>query len=158
MKNINKGGKYMEKGRSVSEKFGSALLYYRQQKGLSLKELEMLTKVSSSYLNRLEKGERSAPSIPIASKIADALNVDLSTLLNISSTNVPATEAQTITELLLYNDFKIVEDKVIRKEAKQILVEIIEFIITSVWNEETKIGDILELSELVGDFKQELMA
>lgn len=148
----------MKKGRSVSEKFGSALLYYRQQKGLSLKELEMLTKVSSSYLNRLEKGERSAPSIPIASKIADALNVDLSTLLGISSTNVPATEAQTITELLLYNDFKIVEDKVIRKEAKQILVEIIEFIITSVWNEETKIGDILELSELVGDFKQELRA
>lgn len=148
----------MGKGRSVSEKFGSALLYYRQQKGLSLKELEMLTKVSSSYLNRLEKGERSAPSIPIASKIADALNVDLSTLLGISSTNVSATEAQTITELLLYNDFKIVEDKVIRKEAKQILVEIIEFIITSVWNEETKIGDILELSELVGDFKQELRA
>jgi Predicted transcriptional regulators len=148
----------MSKGRSVSEKFGSALLYYRQQKGLSLKELEMLTKVSSSYLNRLEKGERSAPSIPIASKIADALNIELSTLLSISSTNVPATEAQTVSELLLYNDFKIVEDKVISKEAKQILVEIIEFIITSVWNEETKIGDILELSELVGDFKQELRA
>ena len=148
----------MKKGRSVSEKFGSALLYYRQQKGLSLKELETLTKVSSSYLNRLEKGERSAPSIPIASKIAEALNVDLYTLLSISSTNVPVTEAQTITELLLYNDFKIVEDKVIRKEAKQILVEIIEFIITSVWSEETKIGDILELSELVGDFKQELRA
>lgn len=148
----------MKKGRSVSEKFGSALLYYRQQKGLSLKELETLTKVSSSYLNRLEKGERSAPSIPIASKIADALNIDLSVLLNLSSTNVPATEAQTVSELLLYNDFKIVEDKVISKEAKQILVEIIEFIITSVWNEETKIGDILELSELVSDFKQELRA
>lgn len=146
----------MKSGRAVSDKFGATLLYYRQQKGLSLRDLESITSISQSYLNRLEKGERKSPGVGISSKIAKALGIPLTTLLDISTTDVPPEEAQTISQLLLYNDFKIVEDKVISKEAKQILVEIIEFIITSVWNEETKIGDMLELSELVGDFKQEL--
>jgi transcriptional regulator with XRE-family HTH domain len=148
----------MKEGRAVSDKFGATLLYYRQQKGLSLRDLESLTSISQSYLNRLEKGERKSPGVGISSKIAKALGIPLTTLLDISTKDVPAEEAQTISELLLYNDFKIVEDKVISKEAKQILVEIIEFIITCVWNEETKIGDILELSELIQDFKEEMKA
>jgi transcriptional regulator with XRE-family HTH domain len=146
----------MKEGRAVSDKFGDALLYYRKQKGLSLRDLESMTGISQSYLNRLEKGERKSPGVGLSSKISKALGIPLTTLLNISTTDVPPEKAQTISELLLYNDFKIVEDKVISKEAKQILVEIIEFIITCMWSEETKIGDILEISEFIEDFKEEM--
>ncbi|MBQ3265216.1 MAG: helix-turn-helix transcriptional regulator [Ruminococcus sp.] len=62
----------------------------RIEKGLSLKQLEKLTGISSSSLQRYESGD--SPSIPVDKLItlSDALNVTLDVLLGISSPDVPS--------------------------------------------------------------------
>jgi transcriptional regulator with XRE-family HTH domain len=140
--------------RAVSNKFGSTLRYWREKRGYSLQQLYEKTGVSAGYLNRLEKGERRAPSIPIASKIAEALGIPLSLLLDISTTETPIQEAPTISELILYNDFKIEENNLISKDAKEALVQIIEFIIEASWDKDNKIKELFDLSELIDDFKE----
>src|SRR5438874_1679177 len=96
-----------ENDRAVSNNFGSTLRYYREKKGMSLQELFERTGVSNSYISRLERGDRKAPSIPISSKIADALGIPLSLLLDISTSETKSNEAPLVAELILYNDCKI---------------------------------------------------
>jgi transcriptional regulator with XRE-family HTH domain len=140
--------------RAVSNNFGSTLRYWREKRGYSLQQLYEKTGVSTGYLHRLEKGERKAPSIPVVSKIADALEIPLSLLLDISTTETPVQEAPMISELILYNDCKITEHELISKEAKEVLVQIIEFIIEATWDGDNKIKELFDLSELIDDFKE----
>lgn len=144
----------MKKDREVSSKFGSALKYWREKRGMTLQQLFEKTGVSNAYLNRLEKGERKAPSVPIASKIAEALGIPLSTLLDIAVSEHRDSEIPTIAELILYNDCKVDEQTLMSKEVKETLVQIIEFIIEANWNEHNKIKQLFELSELVDDLKE----
>lgn len=141
-------------GRAVSNNFGSTLRYWREKRGYSLQQLYEKTGVSTGYLSRLEKGERKAPSVPIASKISKALGIPLSLLLDISTTETSVQEAPMISELILYNDCKIDEHNLISKDAKEALVQIIEFIIEMSWDEDSKIKQLFDLSELIDDFKQ----
>ncbi|WP_052947931.1 helix-turn-helix domain-containing protein [Aneurinibacillus tyrosinisolvens] len=140
--------------RAVNDNFGSTMKYYRERKNMSLQQLFEKTGVSSGYLCRLENGQRKAPSVPIASKIATALEIPLSLLLDISTNETPIDEAPSIAELILYNDCKIDEENLIGKEAKEILVQIIEFIIEASWDKENKIKQLFDLSELIDDFKE----
>lgn len=141
----------MSNKRFVSDKFGSTLKYWREKRGYSLQDICNMTGVSTSYINRLEMGFRKAPSVPIANKIAKALGIPPSTLLNISET---ANEnLQTLAELILYNDFCLREGEVIKSCEREKLVEIIEFILYE-WNNEDKLKNVVELSELIDDFKQ----
>lgn len=144
----------MKKDREVSHKFGSVLKYWREKRGFTLQQLYEKTGVSSGYLNRLENGERKAPSVPICMKIANSLDVPLSVLLDISTTETPAQEAPTIAELILYNDCRVDEHSLMSKEEKETLVQIVEFIIEATWDEEHKIKQLFQLSELVDDFKE----
>lgn len=138
--------------REVSKKLGRAIRYYREAQGVSLAELGDRAGISASYLNRIELGERLAPSLPIIKNIADALNVPLEHLieLSIESTGEPQL---LLSELILGNDFTI-RGKAVNQEIKECLLTLIETIVDFKWGDEEKIEEIYELLILVEDFKQ----
>ena len=144
--------KEMVTSREVSKKLGRAIRYYREAQGVSLAELGDRAGISASYLNRIELGERLAPSLPIIKNIADALNVPLEHLieLSIESTREPQL---LLSELILENDF-IIRGKAVNQEVKECLLTLIETIADFKWDDEEKIEEIYELLILVEDFKQ----
>lgn len=138
--------------RVVSKNFGSIIKYARESKNLSLKELEDTTGISASYINRLENGERKAPSVPIASELADALELDLAMLLDVC--NNKSDDLKSIAELILTNDFTI-DGSNIGKEAKEILVSLIEKIINAEWKDD-KMQEVYEIGILIDAYKKAL--
>lgn len=53
----------------------------REAEGITQEQLAKRAKVSQGYLSRLEAGDRKAPSIKIAQKLAQALGVPVGELL-----------------------------------------------------------------------------
>lgn len=142
------------KDRAVSNNLGATIKYWRQRKNLSLQELYERTGVSNSYISRLERGDRKAPSIPILSTIADGLGIPLSLLLDVSTTENTVDEAPLLVELILYNDCKRDADHLLSKVEKESLIQVIEFILEMSWNEDNRIKQLFDLSELIDDFKE----
>lgn len=64
------------------ETFGQRLRALRTHKGLSLDELAAKTGVSKPYLWRLETAADANPSVDVAQKLADGLDVSVSALLS----------------------------------------------------------------------------
>lgn len=91
--------------RNISDNFGSILKELRNSMGLSLKELESLCGVSASYINRLEKSERKAPSIPIANDIAKVFGEEGQRLLN--CINITDNEIKSFSDLIYRSNFSI---------------------------------------------------
>lgn len=138
--------------REVSKKLGRAIRYYREAQGVSLAELGDRAGISASYLNRIELGERLAPSLPIIKNIADALNVPLEHLIELSIESTGESQLL-LSELILGNDF-IIRGKTVNQEIKECLLTLIETIVDFKWGDEEKIEEIYELLILVEDFKQ----
>ncbi|MED3698393.1 helix-turn-helix domain-containing protein, partial [Heyndrickxia sporothermodurans] len=149
-KNMSKNGD----DRTVSNNFGSTLKYWREKRGMSLQELFEKTGVSNGYISRLERGERKAPSVPISAKLADALGIPLSLLLDVSTSETPIDEAPLVAELILYHDCKKDTDNLLNKEEKESFIQIIEFILEMSWGEDNRIKQLFDLSELIDDFKE----
>ncbi|WP_155591185.1 helix-turn-helix domain-containing protein [Lysinibacillus cavernae] len=61
--------------------FGKQVNLIRKKRGMSLQELSALSKVSTSMLSQIERGEKN-PTISVACQIAEALNTTLSALLD----------------------------------------------------------------------------
>lgn len=61
--------------------FGKQVNLIRKLRGMSLQELSALSKVSTSMLSQIERGEKN-PTISVACQIAEALNTTLSALLD----------------------------------------------------------------------------
>ncbi|MFB6367162.1 helix-turn-helix domain-containing protein [Paenibacillus elgii] len=161
-KNVNTGKQSHEEdeGRNsqtfgVSENFGLLLKHHRTLQNLTLKELEEISGVSSSYLNRLEKGDRKSPSISKCFQICDALEIPYYAILQTAlSEAVKAREeaSMTLPELLISNDFCINQEQ-IRKEAKWHLIQIIEYLLTCSWGNQ-KVEELFELSKMIDQFKE----
>ena len=58
--------------------FGEQLAAVRQQAGLSQHALAKASGVDASYVNRLERGERQAPDVPLIRRFATELGLDAS--------------------------------------------------------------------------------
>lgn len=138
--------------RSVNENFSSTIKYLRERKGYSLVELNELTGISQSYINRLENGSRVAPTVPIIAALAKALDVNLSELLEIAGIEKYRGSVQIPGELILANDFRIL-DKTATKEQKELLVAIIDEIIYSDW-ERSHYDTMANLLKLVHQFRK----
>ncbi|MCL4508439.1 MAG: helix-turn-helix domain-containing protein [Chloroflexi bacterium] len=59
----------------MAEDFGSILRRYRMRSGLSQNALAKLVGINASYINRLESGEREAPTREVALALAGALDL-----------------------------------------------------------------------------------
>ena len=58
-------------------KFGIRLQHLRTQKGLSRRQLETLARIPHGVVSRLERTERTYPSVPAAMRLAKVLGVTL---------------------------------------------------------------------------------
>ncbi|WP_067929223.1 helix-turn-helix domain-containing protein [Alicyclobacillus shizuokensis] len=90
--------------REIHDSVGARIKFLREQKHLSLKDLENKTGISASYLNRLEKGERKSPGCPIMFKLADALDVSVFELLHLP---VEADKPKTLFDLLILHNYTV---------------------------------------------------
>lgn len=141
--------------RKISESFGSLIKHLREEKSLSLAELGELTGISPSYINRIELGERKAPSYPIIEKLAKGLGVSTSTLIIAARVDFTGNkDAKTLTELIFSNNVCLREgEEGINANTKKQLAEIIEYIINMDWKE-NKHKDMVRLIELLDEFKK----
>lgn len=64
-----------------NKEFGAYLRKLRQDKKLTIRQLEDLSKVSNGYISNFERGERGIPSPDILKKLAEPLGVDYETLM-----------------------------------------------------------------------------
>lgn len=56
--------------------FGAALKFFRGERGYSLRDLGVLSKVDHAYIHRLEAGDKSSPSEDILQNLSKALKLD----------------------------------------------------------------------------------
>ncbi|NLZ34619.1 MAG: helix-turn-helix domain-containing protein [Clostridiales bacterium] len=66
---------------SMPEGLGDYIRVNRKAKGYSLKDLEKVTDISASYINRLENGNRTNLTISMAHRLARGLEVPVKELL-----------------------------------------------------------------------------
>lgn len=138
--------------RAINENFGIMIKYLREKQGLSLQEVQDLTGISPSYINRLEKGSRACPTFPIIKKLADAFRVDMVELLEIAGMETGNTKIRTLEELIVSSDYEFLGEKA-TKEQKQALLEIVEEIIYCSWSDDL-IQDISNICHKIQDFKE----
>lgn len=140
----------MNQERELTDGFGFLLKYYRKKNSLSLVKLSEKTGISPSYINRLEKNSRRAPSVPIAQKLADALNIPITELLNIPTMYSVKENIPDLCELISKSDFAIAGKKV-DKKVKSIIIQILDIITHSEWNTDNRIARHLEIDQLIND-------
>lgn len=66
----------------MAQSFGEYLRTLREEQRLSLREVERLSGVSSSYLGLIERGQRPVPGAEILKKLAPVYDVPVRDLLN----------------------------------------------------------------------------
>lgn len=123
-----------EKGeRFVDPRFGQTIKLRREQMDLSLNQLAMITGVSASYINRLEKGEKKAPSYPIMQVIGSALNFNIAELLQLATAS-EKDDIEEIRDLIVKNDFRL-NDIFASTPLKEQIVKLFGKIISAEWKE-----------------------
>lgn len=142
------------KGIEISDSFGQLLKHFRKIRNYSLKELEEISGVSSSYIFRIESGQRKSVSIVKIIQLCEALEVSYHEVLK-TAYNEVGTErklANSLQELMISNDFML-DGQPVSRVAREILVKINEQVINSTWKEQTKVRELCVLSELIDQLK-----
>ena len=153
---INKKLKLFHKrlDRVVEDDFGSWLKALRKSKGYSLKQLELQSGVTASYIHRLERGERKTPSVPVAESLAKGLGISSEEILLKLKLITPNKSKQNLSlfNLVNINDFTIKEE-LVTKEQKENILKLITFITNAKWSNETKINETLRIVEIIDKLK-----
>lgn len=127
------------------EAFGNALAREREKRGLSLKELSDRIgkdengkpRVSPSYLNRLETGDRDNPTIELVCLLASELDIDIREILKEYGYEKFLSDdfekIEDIGSIIRLNNIKVTNnegelEKYLSKSEKEILIEIITYI------------------------------
>lgn len=137
--------------RNLNESFGSLVKHLRQKAGYTLQEVQDISGISASYIHRIEKGERKAPSFKIIEKLADVLHADKATLLALANLEVNE-NIVSIDELLYANNFTV-DGQVANKKQKTIFVKMLTKIVKCEWSSTTKHLDAGEILTLIDEFK-----
>lgn len=138
--------------RSLSGEFADYVKKLRKDQGFSLKDVERMTGISVSYVNRIEKGERKAPSYPIIEKMATAYGVPVGDLLQIAGVANDELNIQGVPQLIYSNPFTINGSMTSTKQ-KEAIVELLETMDSVEWNDETKHMDTVNLINLISKYK-----
>lgn len=137
--------------RAVDPRFGQAIKLRREQMDYSLNQLAKITGVSSSYINRLEKGERLAPSYPIMKAIGTALNFDIAELLQLATAS-EKDDVEEIRDLIVKNDFRL--DNIFASiPIKEKIVELFARIISAEWKVEKRFIEGAEMLTIIGEME-----
>lgn len=145
----------MKEKRTVNPNFGKMLKYLRTKQGLSLKQINEMTGISESYVNRLENRGRLCPSYPVIEKLALALGVDPADLLEVSSTKTNGSVIP-FEQLLFSCEFTLDGVKTVNSEVIEHLLNLIDVINDVEWKRDTLIADCYEILEVIDELKQAL--
>ncbi len=144
----------MGKGRKqMPAEFGKLIRRLREEKGYSLEQLSKKVDVSASYVHRIETGEKKRPSFVIIEEIAEALDVDVFDLLQISNSGQEHT-TKTLAELLYGHSSVTTGGVTLHADAKEALLNVIDEIIKAKWSHSTMISDINNISTAISKFKE----
>jgi transcriptional regulator with XRE-family HTH domain len=138
--------------RAIPDGFGPYIRYLRERLGYSLKEVDELTGISASYINRIEQGQRKAPSYPILEKLAEAYKVDVTELLKIAGINADDKKnVKGFAEIVYTNNFTI-NGKIVSKKKKELIVELVTKIDELKWGDE-KHKESIKVLEIIDRIK-----
>ena len=70
----------MVKEQTISERFGQVVKSVRERQGMSQEKLAELAEIDRTYVSMIERGKKH-PTLEVASRIADALNMRLSEII-----------------------------------------------------------------------------
>lgn len=116
----------MKKKRHVSDDFSMAVKFYMKKEGMTQQELARLADVDTAYINKIIKGERRAPSLPIVVNIIKALRIPTVFILWILGlADLRKDRLPELSEILLFNDYTI-GGQLVGPEVKQTLINILQ--------------------------------
>lgn len=150
--------KINKKERKISSHFGLYLKNLRESKGLSLADVQSWTGISTSYLNRIEHGERRAPSLPIIYQLSKFYDIPVEEMIKIAL-NLEKDESEeeiTFETLIFSKDFKI-NDRIINQQIKSKIISLINYIDGMEWDGRMKTSQILEVINKIEELKKELV-
>ena len=98
-----------------ANEFGSFIRKLRKEREMTIRQLELYSGVSNSYLSQLENGKRGIPSPDIIKKISKGLKVDYNDLM----IKAGYMEEKQITD----KDIGLMSDEEIDEEIKEIMKE-----------------------------------
>ena len=136
----------------MSDDFGKMLKKLREERGLSLGKLSEMTGISSSYISRLEKSKRKSPGFPMLVALAEALRVDVWVLAG-SSIATNKGEAMGVKELIFNHQIQH-DGKLLTTGEKELLLEIVEFILDAEWSKESILSDLQEIGQMISEIKE----
>lgn len=147
-------GIFKEEESNAPENFGLLLKHYRGLRNFSLKDLESGSGVSAGYIHRLENGERNSPSINKILALAKALRIPSTVLV---ATLIHGLEEEerpfSLSEVLIQNSY-FLGSGMLNTEAKQLLIQLVEYIAEAEWSPKSKMREMYELSELIDQLKK----
>jgi transcriptional regulator with XRE-family HTH domain len=140
----------------LSEDFGKIIKEYRLMKGYSLAQLEKMSRVSPSYISRIERNLRSEVSFAKALRICFSLGIPYEVMISkafgeINQDGIKG-DKHSLTELLFHSEYTV-QDKAVELDIKEVLVSIINFIFECTWDNKTKIHDLYQLSKKIEKLK-----
>lgn len=65
----------------MGKKFGEFLRNLREQRGLTLRDVEKSARISNAYLSQIERGDRGIPNFKILNRLAAAYDVSVTELI-----------------------------------------------------------------------------
>lgn len=136
----------------MKDDFGKMLKRLRVEQGLSLNDLSIKTGISSSYINRLEQSKRKSVSFPKLVALSEALGVEPWVLAG-SSLNWSKGETTDL-KALLFNHQIQHNGEILSAEVKEILLEILETILSADWSKESLLQEMQEIGELISELKE----
>ncbi len=141
--------------RAIPEAFGSLVKHYRERAKLTLRDLENLTGISASYINRLEKGQRNTPTFPMIEKLATALKVSVEDLLPYAKMKKNSKKrAKTILEVILSEeDMTSPDGTKLSRDAKEEIAKIISSIFEKKFDASSQLQDTLQLISYINNLK-----
>jgi len=79
----------------MGKKFGEFLKKLREDRGLTLREVEKSAKISNAYLSQIERGQRGIPNIKILNRLADAYDISVIELVEAAKSELQDEEIET---------------------------------------------------------------
>lgn len=139
--------------RLLSEnQFATWLKTLRESHGLSYRQLERLSGVSSTYLHRLESGAQKCPTIPTAKKIAQAFGIPFEEIAKFVASdlgaNLPVGEQELDLLKLLTVKPLTVGNVSLSKKQRQSVSQLLT-LITSETFDTDRLSDMMELLNLI---------
>ena len=138
--------------------FGELIKKLRLEKGVSLREVQDQTLISSSYLSRMENFSRDNPTLDIVSRLSRYFDIDFSTIAQLckDGTSADKREIRDISNILLNEKYTFaqIEQSVEVKMMLRAVIKEIEIYCTKV---EIKRDDGNKLINLVDILRNELL-